>query len=320
MSVPTVLVLTNSADVTSDFLCAKFKEAGIIYVRYNTDIDCSRAIFLYKDTKPCLKWGSNHLYAEHVSSIVLRRPKPIELNTDMDRYTKEHTIGEWAEALEGFLAHIDQEAWINHPANNSMASHKVEQLTRAKKCGLMVPLTIVTNDPISAEEFIRSQVSGVIVKPLASGFIEREDNDTIIYTRLFEEQHFEILEQIRECPVMFQSRILKEIDVRVTVLDETVVAVALQAGDTIETQRLDIRRDNMNGVNYTVIDIPASVESSIKALLKSYNLRFGALDFGITKTGEWFFFEINPNGQWAWLDICGDADISDVFVSKLRNR
>lgn len=284
MSAPCVLVLTNSKDVTSDFLCTKLKEGGVIYVRYNTDIDCSRTKYLYKENKPCIKCGNELLCAEKVSTLIFRRPKPIELSLDVDRYTKEHTIGEWSEALEGFLAHIDKKSWINHPANNSNASHKVEQITRAKKYGLMVPSTVVTNDPDSAEEFIRSQESGVIVKPLASGFIERDDRDTIIYTRLFEEKHFEVLDKISECPVMFQSRVNKEVDVRVIILDDTVVAVALQKNDLNKVQRLDIRRDNMNGVKYTLVDVPTKVKTSIKLLLDSYSLRFGALDFAITKT------------------------------------
>jgi hypothetical protein len=24
---------------------------------------------------------------------------------------------------------------------------------------------------------------------------------------------------------------------------------------------------------------------------------------------QWYFFEVNPNGQWAWLDLCADATI-----------
>lgn len=242
----TALILTNSKDVTSDYLCARLEEAGVDFVRYNTDVDCNRTLFLYKKSAPFIKWGDNSLNPDQISALILRRPKPIEIDAELDKTSREHTSAEWSEAIEGFLSHIDETIWVNHPARNSMASHKVEQLTRAKQYGLNVPPTIVTNDPDSAKEFIRSQTSGSIVKPLASGFIEREEGDTLIYTHAFQEEHFKFLDRIRQCPVLFQSRIPKTLDVRLTVLDDHMVAVALQAKEQDGTQRLDIRRDNID--------------------------------------------------------------------------
>jgi D-alanine-D-alanine ligase-like ATP-grasp enzyme len=32
------------------------------------------------------------------------------------------------------------------------------------------------------------------------------------------------------------------------------------------------------------------------------NLEYGALDFVLTPDGRFVFLEINPNGQWLWLD------------------
>jgi D-alanine-D-alanine ligase-like ATP-grasp enzyme len=44
--------------------------------------------------------------------------------------------------------------------------------------------------------------------------------------------------------------------------------------------------------------------------MKHYGLRFAAIDFVVDVEGQWFFLEINPGGQWAWLDIAGVADIA----------
>ncbi|MFI2291139.1 hypothetical protein [Streptomyces niveus] len=27
---------------------------------------------------------------------------------------------------------------------------------------------------------------------------------------------------------------------------------------------------------------------------------YGAFDFAVTASGDWYFLECNPNGQWAW--------------------
>ncbi|MGD0572910.1 MAG: hypothetical protein ABSB11_07790 [Sedimentisphaerales bacterium] len=320
MSAEHILVLTNSLDVTSDYLCSRFKQEGICFSRFNTDKDCRIATFLYKSGSLNLKWSKNILKPEQITTVVLRRPKPVEIHKNGNVYSERHTAGEWSEVLEGFLAHIDERNWINHPARNSGSSHKIEQLSRSKRHGLNIPRTLVTNNAREAEKFVSSKKNGVIVKPLSSGFIERAspEEDTIIYTQQFKRNHYQFLKEIKYCPVLFQEMIPKVIDVRVTILDGIIVATGIRAIENDGSQRLDIRRNNMSDVEYFPLKLPHDVSTSVRSLIKSYGLRFAALDFGVTKSGEWFFFEINPNGQWAWLDLYGKADIASVFIKQLK--
>ncbi len=315
-----VLVLTNSSDATADYLCSRFAQEGVRFSRFDTDKDCLTATFLYRSGSPSLKWSTGSLHSAQVTAVVLRRPKPVEVQRSGDAYSERHTAGEWAEAIEGFLAHIEERLWINHPAKNSEASHKIEQLSRSEMHGLRVPQTLVTNSIQDAERFISSEKNGVIVKPLASGYIERAqpEQDTIIYTSQFNVEDLGLLKEIHSCPVLFQGLVPKAFDVRMTVLDGIIVATGMKALDRDGTQRLDIRRDNMSDVEYFPLDPPEGVSVATRSLLRSYGLRFAALDFGVTESGEWFFFEINPNGQWAWLDLCGKTDIASVFVKQLK--
>jgi hypothetical protein len=321
MSSHAVLILTNSQDVTSDYLCSKLAEAGIENCRFDTDFDCCNATFVYREGVPQLEWRGKRLRPDEISSVIYRRPKQIAVSsTIQDVPTREHTASEWSEAIEGFLAHIDEDRWLNHPSRNYMASHKVEQLTRAETHGLRVPETIVTNDRRAAEEFVCSHRDDAVVKPLSSGFIEREQGgfDTIIYTSPFRQSDIHLLREISDCPVLFQRRVPKVLDVRVTVVDQRSIAVGLRGSEPDGSQRLDIRRNNMSRVDYTVVEIPSPVLRGVQDLLSEYRLRFAALDFAVTETGEWFFLEINPNGQWAWLDLCASAGISAAFVEALR--
>ncbi len=320
MTAEHVLVLTNSSDVTSDYLCSRFEQARVEFSRFDTDRDCREAAFLYQARSPRLKWATHSLTADQVTAVVLRRPKPAEVHRNSDVYSERHTAGEWSEAIEGFLAHIDETLWVNHPARNSAASHKIEQLSRAERYGLHVPRTLVTTNIQEAERFVLSEKNGVIVKPLASGFIERErhEQDTVIYTSHFKAENIGLLKEIQFCPVLFQEMILKAIDVRVTMLDGIIVATGIRAMGPDGRQRLDVRRNNMSDVEYVPTEPPAEVSAAARSLVRSYGLRFAALDFGVAESGEWFFFEINPNGQWAWLDLHGKADIASVFVRQLK--
>jgi len=320
MSAEHVLVLTNSLDVTSDYLCSRFKQEGICFSRFDTDKDCQTATFLYQSGDLNLKCATDTLKPEQITTVVLRRPKPVEIHKTGDIYSERHIAGEWSEVIEGFLAHIEEKRWINHPARNSGASHKIEQINRAKRHGLNIPQTLITNNIHEAEKFILSEKNGVIVKPLASGYIEREspEEDTIIYTRQFKEEDRHFLKEIEFCPVLFQEIVPKMVDVRMTILDGIIVATGIRAIENDGSQRLDIRRNNMSDVEYFPLKMPHDVSISVRSLIQSYGLRFAALDFGVTESGQWFFFEINPNGQWAWLDLYGKADIASVFIKQLK--
>jgi glutathione synthase/RimK-type ligase-like ATP-grasp enzyme len=314
-----VLILSNSEDATSDYLGGRLEEIGIEFSRFDTDTDCVEAGFVFDQNGPFIEWKGACLRPEQVSTIILRRPKPIELGLGRDQHYERHASLEWSEGLEGFLAHIAEHKWINHPIKNCMASHKVEQLARARQFCLNVPDTLVTNSPSMASSFLDEKNGELVVKPIASGFIERECGDTLIYTNDFNESHREILEDLGPCPVMFQEKIVKDFDVRLTVLDGEMVAVGMKHQHKNGDQILDIRRNNMQGVQYFSVEVPPQTKSRILGLLHDYGLRFAAVDFGVTGSGEWVFFEINPNGQWAWLDLKASADIFNLFAQSLQS-
>jgi glutathione synthase/RimK-type ligase-like ATP-grasp enzyme len=315
-----VLILTNSADATADYLHSRLEDAGICPARYDTDTDLSCTRFAYRDSGPQISWREHLLAPDQIGAVVLRRPKPLKPPVQGDQFRTQHIAREWSEVWEGFLAHLPDSCWINHPGQNFKASHKIEQLTRAKKFGFQIPATLVTNDPEAARLFVQSQPAGTIVKPLASGYIERRapSDDTIIYTHEFLAEHHFLIESIEPCPILFQERIQKEIDIRMTVVDDEIIAVGIKAREGNGDQRLDVRRNNMSDVSYGLIEIPDSISILVRRLLRSYGLRFAALDFAISADSSWVFFEINPNGQWAWLDIDAGTNISDFFVKSLR--
>lgn len=313
------LVFTNSGDQTADYLCQRLDEASIAFIRLDTDTSLLNVEITYTTDSFSLLWRGQEIFPDLVDFIVFRRPRPVDVGDDADQDFRSHSNHEWAESLEGFLAHIPKEKWINHPANNFNASHKLEQLSRAKSFGLHIPASLATTRFSQAQAFI-SEHDEVIVKPLASGFIDRgSELPLIIYTNKFDPNKHQLFDKENRLPVLFQELIKKLIDVRIVVLDGSIVAVGLIRKDTSGRQILDVRRDNMVGVEYSSVRPPSDVEDSICQLVQSYQLRFAAIDFCVAEDGNWYFLEINPNGQWAWLDIIGGFNLGGMFVDKLGN-
>ena len=311
-----IIFLTNSKDATCDYFCNVANSNSVRYMRLNTDFDSEcvtvdfgvkRNISLtYYDAKvsPC-----------DVTCIWNRRPEKIHAGNKGLSAFDEHYRDEWRHSLDGFFKQIHEDKWINHPYNNANAISKIEQIIRAKRYGLLVPDTIVTQDINTLNAFLKQKKGKVITKPLSHGYICDENSVHNIYTNevIVEKCDFSSLPN---CPTLFQERIEKVSDIRINYIDgimEATELLFLEKG----AQRLDIRKDNMDGVQYNNISLPYAIEKKLVRLVKSYKLRFAAIDMGITNTGKWIFFEINPNGQWAWLDILGVANFHEKLLAQM---
>ena len=216
--------------------------------------------------------------------------------------------------------HISSQRWINHPSSNAAASYKSEQLSRALKMGLCVPETLITRQPNALREFWGHCRGKVIAKPLIGGYLEREpaEADTQIFTNQVLQCHLENLDNtLPLCPTLFQRMVEKQLDVRIAVVDRQITVIGLKAGEH-GAQRLDIRRNDMNDVEYVPVALPDEIKKKLLLLLDSYGLRFAAIDMALDTHNRWIFFEINPNGQWAWTDLVGVTNIAKAFLASFR--
>ena len=56
------------------------------------------------------------------------------------------------------------------------------------------------------------------------------------------------------------------------------------------------------------------------ALTRSYGLAFGAIDLARVDDGLYTFFEINPNGQWAWIEQLTGQPLRQAMAGLLTAR
>jgi hypothetical protein len=311
-----LLVITSRSDQTADYLCRQLTDVPIAFARLDTDLFRLDLLGISHSLGATRLRIVDRWYSpSEFSHVWFRRPEPL---VRLDCTPEEaHVAAEWSEAIEGFLGQIPAKCWMNHPSNNVRASHKIEQLVRARALGLRAPHTLVTQDPPALLEFWRACNRKVIVKPMSYGYIERDqpEDDTHIYTNEVLPEHLVRAIGLPACPTLFQERVDKAVDVRITIVDGNAIAVALRAAGPPGTQRLDIRRDSMRDVSYETIALPTDIHARLAHLVDSYSLRFAAIDMAIDRSGEWVFFELNPNGQWAWLDQLGAANIAAHFAT-----
>jgi glutathione synthase/RimK-type ligase-like ATP-grasp enzyme len=139
-------------------------------------------------------------------------------------------------------------------------------------------------------------------KTLSGGTVGQDDEMLQIFTSAIKASDHAAFDRVRLAPVLLQERIPKRHDIRVTVVDEWLVAVSMDPSDVPDATD-DWRRARTEELNPQPHQLPPEIQRRCIALVRALDLRFGAIDLIETSDGEYGFLEINPNGQWAWLDL-----------------
>lgn len=70
-------------------------------------------------------------------------------------------------------------------------------------------------------------------------------------------------------------------------------------------------------VPHTIIDLPAALRDALHALMRRLNLEFGCIDIIEGQDDKYYFLEVNPNGQWLWIEQLTGAPISASLAAEL---
>ena len=132
------------------------------------------------------------------------------------------------------------------------------------------------------------------------------------YCELFQTSYFDgYQEDIALTPVYIQNYIEKKYEVRLTLVDNQFFGVKIIAGDLIDW------RKSYESNQYSIIEVPIAIKKQVANMMKAFGLHFGAFDFIVSKDEQWYFLEVNPNGQWLWLEKELNLKISDAIVDYL---
>lgn len=317
-----ILVITNQTDITSDFIIKRLTEKNLPFYRLNTE-----TIGRFVEVNFNFESGE-YLLTDRVADIVIdlltvtgvyyRRP---EINRNYDELTpgeRNFTFAELAYTLEALYKILDGAFWISKVQAIRNAENKMYQLMVAKQLGLQVPPALVTSDPEAALTFFAKYDRSCIIKPIKSGLVQGGDEEGIIFTNkvsLTEDN----VGRIRSCPVYLQPLIEKKADIRVTVVGDKTFSAKIHSQEAMDSE-VDWRQTNRL-LDHSPVDLPKTIENLCIQLVKTLGLNYGAIDFILDKSDNYIFLEINPNGQWAWIENRLNLNIShgitDLFEQNL---
>ncbi len=219
--------------------------------------------------------------------------------------------------MRGILTLLDQTFSVNGVSAVFHSSNKLRQLSLAKKAGLAIPRTLISNNYDDIIDFISSNHK-TCVKPYASHNWVNNEGSYSPNTAIIDISTIDDRRSVEISPHIYQSFISKEYEYRLVIFG------SYSACTRISTKYIDGKggidwRSNFKYLKYIEnFQLPHEIEEKCRSLLKYLGLKFGAFDLAQDAECNYYFFEVNSSGQWLWQELnCSDCKILGPFAEYL---
>ncbi|MFG2861858.1 ATP-grasp ribosomal peptide maturase [Streptomyces sioyaensis] len=249
-----------------------------------------------------------------VRSVYYRRPTRPRFPEQMSAEARKVAETEARWGFGGLLTALPGR-WLSPPGRAADAEYKPRQLRVAAEVGLSVPRTLITNDPHAAKDFAESLGGGpVIYKPFFPVRGTVHGQTAAVYASIVDPDDLPHAD-IASTAHMFQEWVPKAYEVRLTALDGQIFAAEIHADS--DAGHVDWRSD-YDSHTYRVCDPPSEVATGVLRMLDRLGLPYGAFDFVVTPDGRWRFLEVNPSGQYGFIEQATGLPITAAICDYLE--
>ncbi len=317
-----ILIVTHSGDNDSVVMVTDALERrGARVIRLNTDLYPERVRVATRFNggrfeRMLIDESGRRFDLNQVTALWYRRFYAAASLPDELGDTREACVNEARRALYGTIAslecfQLDPLRCVRH------ADFKELQLQRARAHGLETPETLITNDPAEAQAFYDALDGKVVTKVQSSFAICRDDREMVVFTSAMKPEDRDALSDLRYCPMMFQERVEKALELRATVVGREVFTASIDSQRNAETS-VDWRRDGIGLIDeWEPYTLPPNVQQGLLGVMEDFGLNYGAADFIVTPDGRHVFLEVNAGGEWFWLQRNPGLPIADALARVL---
>jgi len=196
--------------------------------------------------------------------------------------------------------------------------NKLDVLKSAQQCGLDIPETIVTSKKTELVNFYNEHDGNIITKSLFEVILGDGADKEGFYLDCTTKK-VQSLEDIPDTffPTMFQSYVEKKYEIRVFFLKSKCYSAAIFSQNNEKT-KLDFRNYDSAFMNRMVpYRLPKQQEECIAKLMKDVGLNSGSIDIIKGKDGMYYFLEINPVGQYGFVDVPCNYKLNEIIAQEL---
>ena len=249
--------------------------------------------------------------------VWLRRPRRPMVPDFLHPDDKENAIEENSEFFKTIWQVIAPDAcWINPVDCASSVNCKLLQLKVAAEVGLNVPDSLFSNDPEKIKNFIDGyEKDEVIYKVLRPVYWLNKESMKVTYTKEINHSLLPSDAVLQSTPGIYQNKIKKEYELRVTYFGDQCIAVKLNSQEHPKGMT-DWRLVPARDLVVEQYDFPEEVDKKCREFMKKMGVVFGCFDFIVTPDHEYYFLEINEQGQFLWIEeINPDIQVLEAFTN-----
>jgi hypothetical protein len=318
-----ILILTQSSDQHAERVMQMLAARSVEFVRFDpAEFPSHASLSLgYGPTgtlRSFLRLGETVVDLAQLQSVWSRRPQPPVAHTQIQDPTLRDFVAHDARTFVQDVWNALPCLWLpGHPAAIQRAQLKASQLGVAVEVGFELPPTLVTNSRKEFLEFYNDHNGHVVSKVIGPAFdLTVGPTGFARYTEVVSKRDLGYAAAIELCPAIFQAYVPKRLELRITVVGEQVFPAEIHSQQTHHT-RHDWRRYDLDNTPHFPHDLPRDIEERCVSLVKRLELCYGAIDMILTPDGRYVFVEINPSGQYLWIETQTGLPISAAICDLL---
>lgn len=315
-----ILILTKAGDSHAEHVAALLTERGARFARFDPgDVAATRVVLAQGagGQRTRISTRDGDLDLGEVTVAWLRRPTaPAAHAAIADAAMRRYVALELELMLDGLWEALDC-AWLpgRYP-DVRRADHKLTQLALARTLGFSVPASLITNDPRELMQFFEEHGGALIGKLASPAVFWTEPRVGVRYTQVVTLADLGYAaSMLQYAPMLFQPCIAKEVELRVTVVGDQVFAAEIHTQRNART-RIDSRTDFVS-THYEAHTLPPAIEAHCRAITARSGLSYATIDLIVTPDGDYVFLELNPSGQYLWVEQRTGLPISAAIVDLL---
>ena len=222
----------------------------------------------------------------------------------------EIVLGEAMAALPGF--HVD------HPMRLAAMPDTLGLVRLARAAGLGAPRTLRSNDPAKIRAFVASCAGGAIRKLPHSSSLRVRTEAGVRYGRtdLVTAEDLEDDDRLRACPLVWQERIPKAREYRVTAVGRRLFSASVDprgAGDG----EVDWRQDQTLVKTFLADPLPPEIEAAVQRLMDGAGIEFATIDLIRTPDDRFVFLEMNTVSYFDFVERATGLPIARAVADLL---
>lgn len=307
-----VLIISNLMDFTTDLICIELNKRNVKYIRLNRDMFNKYKIKIDIESTSMLVEINEEEYIisdRSLISIYYRAPVFLRENSNetLD-IEKQLYRSQWMSFIRN-LSIFENCRWINNPNSTFKAEDKLLQLKKAKEIGFDIPYTLLVN---SLNYLNIKDDEQYVVKSLDTVLLKHDNKELFAYTNIISGKELK-RSRLDIAPIIFQKYIDNKTDIRVTAIGSKIIPVR------IEKNSIGIKGDwrlEKENIEYNAMKLPKEIEEKCVKILETFKLEFAGIDL-IESNGKYYFIEINPTGEWAWLNEKSNCRIDEAICDYL---